>query len=202
VAVPNVLEPLYAAILACDAALGRFGAPYAFIGGVAVGLLSEPRTTRDVDALLWLEDDERLPDLLRICGELGITPRLSQPDEFARRSRILPMVHVPSGVTLDIALAILPFEEQAIRGARRVEFMGLILPLPQPENLAVMKAVAGRPQDILDLTKLVARLSQPEVKKVRKLENPAMIEALDQAIGSAGLRAGRQGRRRYQRKRS
>ena len=47
-------EPVEQALAACVHALDEFGAPYAVIGGVAAGLLTQPRATRDVDVSLWL----------------------------------------------------------------------------------------------------------------------------------------------------
>jgi hypothetical protein len=33
--------------------------PYVAIGGVAVSLLAQPRTTQDIDAMIWLENLEK-----------------------------------------------------------------------------------------------------------------------------------------------
>lgn len=140
------------------------------IGGVAAGQLTEPRATKDVDASLWLDDDEKLPRLIELMARHGLVPQFHDALEFARRSRILPLVHTPSRVGVDVALAVTPYEETAIRNARAVELTayGLTLMLPRPEDLVVMKAVAHRPQDIADIDRILTFHPNLDVAYVRR----------------------------------
>ncbi|HYG78824.1 MAG TPA: hypothetical protein VD861_00470, partial [Pyrinomonadaceae bacterium] len=77
--------------------------PYSAIGGVAVSLLAQPRTTQDIDAVIWLDAD-RWEAFLRAGESHGIQPRLSDALEFAARSRVLLLRH-RSGVSLDLSSA-------------------------------------------------------------------------------------------------
>jgi hypothetical protein len=55
----------------------------------------------------------------------------------------------------------LPFEENAIRRAVPTEVGGLRVPLPVPEDLLVMKAVAHRSRDIADIESILS--AHPDV---------------------------------------
>jgi hypothetical protein len=61
-------------------------------------------------------------------------------------------------VPLDIALAAFPFEEQVIARASRFRFAPRVqLVTASAEDLVVLKAVAGRDQDWVDVAGIVAR---------------------------------------------
>jgi hypothetical protein len=130
--------------------------PMLVIGGVAVSILSKPRTTKDVDAVAWLPDHDAWPAFL-IDGERhGIVPRIQDALEFARSSRVLLLRHEGSGVPIDLSMGALPFEENAVRRAVPTEVGGLRVPLPVPEDLLVMKAVAHRARDIADIESILS----------------------------------------------
>ena len=124
------------------------------IGGVAASLLGRPRFTQDVDALISLKED-LWESFLTAGARFGFAPRISDPAAFARKSRVFLVHHRPTDVDVDIALAGLPFEEEAIQQVKRRKIGKLTLPLPTPENLIIMKAVAHRPQDMADICSLV-----------------------------------------------
>jgi hypothetical protein len=128
--------------------------PGIVIGGIAAGILGRPRTTADVDVSVIV--DEPGWSQFAIAGEKhGFV--LRQPDavEFAQRSRVLLVRHKPTGISVDIAFAALPFELQAIARAQTGDFQGLSFPLPTPEDLIIMKAVAHRQRDLGDIESIV-----------------------------------------------
>lgn len=45
----------------------------------------------------------------------------------------------------------LPFEHEVVERSRPVRVGNLILPLPRPDDLIVLKAVAQRPRDLADM---------------------------------------------------
>src|SRR5262249_39341107 len=93
--------------------------PGIIIGGVAASLLGRPRVTRDLDALVILEP-EAWPEFLAKGKEHGFAPRISDAIAFAGRSRMLLLIHEPSQIAVDVSMGLLPFEEQAVTGARPV----------------------------------------------------------------------------------
>ena len=140
--------------------------PGIVIGGIAAGILGRPRTTADVDVSV-IVDESRWPQFVATGEKHGFV--LRQPDalEFARQSRVLLVRHKPSGIGVDIAFAGLPFELEAIAQAQTGDFQGLSFPLPTPEDLIVMKAVAHRPHDLGDIEAIVD--SHPQLNRRRIL---------------------------------
>lgn len=87
-------------------------------------------------------------------SDLFIT-RYPNTKEFARASRIVALQHQPSGVQVDISLGALPFEAEAIQRSQIVKVGDLSLRIPTVEDLIILKAVAHRPTDMLDIENLI-----------------------------------------------
>ena len=166
--------------------------PVLIIGGVAVSLLSRPRTTLDVDASVWLPDAKRWSSFLSSAIQHAIEPRIHDALEFAQSSRVLLLVHRPSGVPIDVSLAALPFEENAIRSAVETTIGDMRVPLPTVEDLIIMKAIAQRPKDALDIAALVEANPQIDVARVtavvrefaEALELPSLLDELVRLLPS------------------
>ena len=129
--------------------------PMVIIGGVAVSILSKPRTTKDVDAVAWLPHHDAWPAFLLGGERHGIVPRIQDALAFALSSRVLLLRHEGSGVPIDLSMGALPFEENAVQRAVPMEVGGLLVPLPRPEDLLVMKAVAHRARDLVDIESIL-----------------------------------------------
>lgn len=148
-------EPFHDPLEALGRLLSQFGYRGVVIGGIAVGLLSRTRFTEDLDALVLLSLDE-IPQFLAAAQQEEIVPRISQADEFAKRSRVLLLQHTPSQTKIDISLGALPFEQQVIqRSITHTIDDRLTVRLPTPEDLIIMKAVAHRPKDLLDIQGII-----------------------------------------------
>lgn len=137
------------------------------IGGVAASLLGQPRMTADIDATVLLEDKE-VEVFLRQAAAHGLMSRLSNPIEFFRRSAMLLLKHVETGIPVDVAQGRLPFEREAAKRASFHKVGGVAVPLPTPEDLVVMKAVAHRPQDIEDIRGIVSVHPKLDVRYIQK----------------------------------
>lgn len=139
-------------------------APVAIIGGIAASLLGRPRLTRDIDALIML-DGGQWEGLLTASKQFGFSPRISDALPFARSNRVLLLRHTSSGIDVDIAFGALPFEEEALKRTVSVTIGDVAIPVPTPEDLVIMKAVAHRPRDIADIEGIVD--AHPELDKNR-----------------------------------
>jgi len=60
----------------------------------------------------------------------------------------LPLRHRATGVKVDCALALSGFEQQLLQRAQSLSLSGRPFPVARAEDLLVMKALAGRPQDV------------------------------------------------------
>ncbi|HTQ09889.1 MAG TPA: hypothetical protein VMI31_07445 [Fimbriimonadaceae bacterium] len=149
----------------------------AFVGAFAAGFVSEPRATRDIDAMVFWEE-RRPEELAGLATKYGFELRSENSMDIARRSRVLLLVHRSTGVTADISLGILPFELNMARRAIRHERNGVLLPIATAEDLFIMKVLAGREKDIFDLQQ-IAR-ANPNLDSKYVLSNVAeMAELLE-----------------------
>jgi len=142
----------------------RFHDQGMIIGGIAVSMLGRPRFTADVDAVMLVSTEE-LPELMEAAAQEGFVPRISDAVDFARRRKVLLLRHAASGVDADIALGSLPFEMEAVRRSIIHHVGELSIRLPTPEDLIVFKAVAHRPQDLLDIQSIVS--AHPNLDRAR-----------------------------------
>lgn len=147
--------------------IDRFDQQGVIIGGVAASILGKPRLTFDLDAMLFASV-EKIPEILIIAEAEGIIPRIKDGQEFARKNRVLLLKHVGSGINIDISLGILPFELDIIERSILVKINGFSVRLPTVEDLIILKAVAHRPQDILDLQSMVE--ANQKIDKARIME--------------------------------
>lgn len=177
------VTPFLAPLAAVQRLLAHFGDQGMIIGGVAASLLGNPRLTADVDALILLSVEE-LPALIEQAGQEGLAPRLEDTEEFARRHRVLLLRHPESGINVDLSLGMLPFEVEAVERSTVHQIDELALRLPTVEDLIVLKAVAHRPQDLLDIQALIevnanldgARIEQWVRQFARALDMPELWE--------------------------
>jgi hypothetical protein len=152
---PKKNEPFHDPLEALDRLLSHFGHRGVVIGGIAVGLLSQTRFTEDLDAMVLLSMDD-IPRFLAIAEKEGIIPRIDQAEDFAKRSRVLLLRHERSQTSIDISLGVLPFEEEVIqRSISHTIDDTLTIRLPTPEDLIIMKAIAHRPKDLLDIQGII-----------------------------------------------
>ena len=161
---PTTLEPLLAPIAAIQRLIEAFDGQGIIIGGVAASLLGQPRLTANADALLLLSTDE-LPRLIALAEAEGLHPRLPDAIEFARRSRVVLLKHTESGIDVDISLGLLPFEVEAVERSQEYRAGSLMIQLPMPEDLIILKAVAHRPKDMLDIEAVIT--ANPHLDKKR-----------------------------------
>jgi hypothetical protein len=150
------MNPLLEAALQLQELLDSWKWRSCVIGGIAVLRWGAARFTRDVDLSLWSgfgrEDDYILPLLAA-----GYGGRIEDAAGFARRNRVL-LITAPNSVPVDIALAALPFEAQAVERATLFEFApGYSLRTCSAEDLIVFKLFAFRPQDLVDVESIAAR---------------------------------------------
>jgi hypothetical protein len=128
-----------------------------------------PRQTVDVDATVWAAGVE-LDALVRVLARHGIVLRTVDALEFAQ----------PSGTPMEVSLAWLPVERDALDRATLVDFGGVRIRGAGREDLIVYKAVAWRERDRADLERLLARHGgRIDLDRVRSLVRE-FADALDE----------------------
>jgi len=147
------------------------------IGGMAVIARGVPRLTRDVDATVAAgELDAR--GLAEEFQKHGVLPRITDAIDFADARQVLLLRHDASGVDVDVSLAWLPFELEAIAAADTIDLGGVLIRVARAEDLIIYKAVAFRPQDQQDIERLLTLHG----KKVDLARIRRTIEAFGEAI--------------------
>lgn len=79
---------------------------------------------------------------------------------------MLLLSHIETGVAVDVSLGVLPFEEEMIARSKLHVIGELSLRLPTPEDLVILKAVAHRPKDLLDVAEVVKNNPDLDRKRV------------------------------------
>ena len=152
--------------------------PGAIIGGVAASVLGRPRLTEDIDVLVILERHEWAP-FLEAGREFGFVPRIDDALDFAETSRVLLVLHQPSGIPIDVVLGALPLEDEIVRGAseRGGRRTSACRSRP-PESIVVMKAIAQRARDIADIEGILEVHDRLDLGWIR-----TRLTEFDQALG-------------------
>ena len=169
-----------AALRAVIAALNEIPAPSMIIGGIAVIASGIPRETIDIDGTV-LGRSTTPEDVVKTFERHAIRPRIPDALQFAHERQVLLLRHDPSGVTVEISFAWLPFEEKALGRAREMTLEGVVARIALPEDLIVYKAAAWRDRDRSDIERLLAlHWGQIDLQRVRSLIGE-IAEALDDA---------------------
>lgn len=146
-------------------ALSRESVPHALAGGLAFSALVEPRATVDIDFLVLAQPD-RKPHILSALGLCfdALLPH-AEPMRFERAS-IWRVVGIKGNreLLLDFLLGEDPFHREALTRSTRLSFHGHELHLVTLEDLYILKARAGRPQDRLDI-ETIERLKGPQLDR-------------------------------------
>ena len=133
-------------------ALRNAGVDYALAGGLAFSALVEPRATVDIDLLVLCGDSDQ-GALARALAPLfdALIPHQT-PMVFAKAS-IWRVVGIKGQRELLIGFLMgdSDFHRQALRRKLIVDFHGHKVPIVTLEDLYLLKHLAGRPQDIVDI---------------------------------------------------
>jgi hypothetical protein len=162
---------------------------YALIGGAAIGFLGQPRATQDLDAVTWLDLSETT-GFVKSGARFGFLPRISDPIEFALKSRVLLLQHNRTKIDVDISLGALPFEQEMIERAIEFTTPELTVQVATPEDLIITKAVAHRKRDLLDIDNLVSVYPHLDLARIRHwvgqfaavLESPELVSDLENLL--------------------
>jgi hypothetical protein len=143
------MSKLYDAAVEVQTFCQQHGWRACVIGGLAVIRWGEHRATKDVDFSLLCDlgaEASRIDPLLQ-----RFTARIPDAAEFANLNRVV-LLFATNGTPIDIGLAGFPFEEEIIARATSFRFTPTVnLTTCSAEDLIVLKALAGRPHDWVDI---------------------------------------------------
>jgi hypothetical protein len=138
-------------------ALSSLGADYMLIGGLAVGVWSEPRATKDCDlSVRMLASVTEVREALAAAGLDVIRGDLARAQAKGEAVRLQRHGRTDEPIVVDLLFATTPFEIAALARRHSLRVLGVELPVAIPEDLFVFKLIAGRPQDLADAHRLFA----------------------------------------------
>jgi predicted nucleotidyltransferase len=118
--------------------------------------------------------DDCDPDAVLTAFErYELIPRVDDARAFAEVNQVLLLRHKSSAVDVDVSLAWLPFELEAIHSAEQLSIAGVRARVARAEDLVIYKAVAWRPQDQQDVERLLTlHGSRIDLVRVRRVVPP------------------------------
>lgn len=174
-------SPLEAALVAFAELARRLGLRWYVFGAQAVSLHGFPRATADLDLTIDLE--RRTPrELIRELEEAGFSAKFAD-DEFIAATRVIPIVHRPTRLPVDLVIAGPGLEQQFLDEVQIQRIGNQRVPVLSVENLIVTKVLAGRPKDLEDVRELIASRGA-SLEHVRISE---LLTLLEQALGQSDL---------------
>ncbi len=157
--------------------LTEIDARFAVVGGLAVSARTEPRFTRDADVCVAVDTDAEAEVLIQRLRQSGYDVRTLVEQEAVGRIATVRLVTTDrdaDGVVLDLLFASSGIEPEIVEAAEIVEiFEGIRVPLATVPSLLAQKILARddvkRPQDRVDIAKLLAVASSGELVEVERL---------------------------------
>lgn len=174
-------SPLAETLAGLGRALRRLRVKWYLFGAQAALLYGAARLTADVDVTVRLGDRETA-ELVRALEGAGFRLRVRDVDAFVARTRVLPFVHDRSGMPIDIVLAGPGLEEVFFERRRRRTVDGVSVPVAGPEDIVVMKVLAGRGKDDDDAIAILAAQPNLDLGWIRKT-----LRTLDRALDRTDL---------------
>jgi hypothetical protein len=169
------VTPLEEALIRLGADLTALSLHWALIGGLAVSLRGEPRTTRDVDVIVAVAGDREAEQVVIALRNRGYR-ELSEGGVLMHRQldrlvgvRLLPPTGAEPRAIVDVLFASSGIEPEIVAGAEIVAGPGgMPLPLVRTGHLIALKVLAGRPHDLVDATGLLHTAEPRELNEARE----------------------------------
>jgi hypothetical protein len=160
------------ALVRIAADLRQLGVRFALVGGLAVSVRAEPRTTRDIDLAIAVDGDRQAEAVVRELLALGwrVGGQLEQ-DRAGRlaSTRLFPSDAPRSGIVVDLLFASSGIEQEVVAGAEDLEVLeNVSLPVASAAHLVALKLLADRLQDRADVQSLLSRVDVVGLDVVRE----------------------------------
>jgi hypothetical protein len=161
--------------------------PCAIMGGMAVRVHGIPRPTHDIDVTIQIERD-RLADLYDALERCGYSVPEAFRSGWVDSVAGMPLVkarihHEAQSVDIDIFLAESEFQDSLIERRQITQVGEIRAEVVSPEDLVLLKLLAGRPRDIADVGDILFTQGELDTVYLRKWANElGVVAELDRAL--------------------
>lgn len=167
------MNSLYRALVRAELVLRQLRLNWALVGGMAVSVRAEPRTTRDLDVSIAVMDDleaeATVRELMSHGYRLHATPLEHLDTNRIATVRFLTPSRDPQQVVFDALFASSGIEHEVVASAETIEVLpGLSVPVARLGHLLALKTLAGRHQDITDIKSLIRFAEEPDLHMARE----------------------------------
>jgi len=174
---------LQKALIRLDTDLRALGLKWALVGGFAVMLRVEARSTRDLDIVLAVTGDRQTDDAVRGLMMRGYRNHPTKPMLFRKDGRLfgVRLVSPPLDAgddpmaIIDVLTGCSGVEREIVAGAEiREALPKFFIPVARAGHLVALKVLAARPQDLEDVRVLLRGMGDADLKLAR--ESLVLIE--------------------------
>lgn len=138
--------------------LNKIGIEHAIIGGVAAGMWSEERTTKDIDFTVSMNEAQwpLLKEALEAHPETSVFQT-----SFDSGEKIPFLVRLRyKGIIIDLLASLTPYQDLLIQRKVTTNVWGYTVNVASAEDIILLKLLAHRGQDIVDLKKIFKFVKQ------------------------------------------
>jgi len=167
---------------------------HAVMGGIAVRAYGIPRPTFDVDFTIAIERS-KLAELYEAVCALGYTVPEAYTKGRVDQVAGMPLVRFRlylegRGVDVDVFLAESAFQEELLSRRRHAAVDDRPVWLVSPEDLVLLKLIAARPRDILDVADVLFTQGQLDTAYMRNWATKlGVLDRLEKALSDASWRS-------------
>jgi hypothetical protein len=153
---------------------------YLIIGGIAVGILGEPRFTADVDIIIFIpKQDIRI--LLNKAKEFGFKFDEKTVINDAMEKGVFRIFY--NQYHLDFIIASTELEKLALKRKYTVKIYNRKIFIPSKEDMILFKVIPNREKDLVDAQSIVMRhKNKLDVKYLKRWAEKLSEEAQDMRI--------------------
>jgi len=160
---------------------------YVIVGGLAIRAYSIPRATEDLDFTLAM-GREHLPGLYEALEKQDYAVPEPYRSGWVDQVKGLNLVKLKRyvggrGIDVDLFLADSSFQKEILRRRRMADVEGRNLWIASPEDMVLLKVLAGRPRDLLDVNDVLFMQAPLDLEYLRHWASELGVEeALEKAL--------------------
>ena len=142
---------IYDIAFAVVEALERLQIEYVLVGGIAVMYHGYARTTEDVDFVINLESQGRLPELVTLLGpDYVLSPQTTFEVYTSKTYRTIEVLGTP--IKIDVFFVTDDFDREQFSRKKKFTLFSREVYLPTVEDVLVVKLRWQRRKDLVDVT--------------------------------------------------